>query len=379
MSKREPRKKRVVLFGTHGQHNLGDELLLATFLNELGHHHEYVINTYDTDDTRSRLPATVQATLIRTDGDRFKLVKLLWGSDVLVFAGGSILKELSKATGRFRYSTLFMVAAVTWFAWWVARTPVAFLNIGVGPVHTRVGRSLVKFILDQASLVTVRDHASLTLCGEAQVRTPVIESTDAVFATTPARSDRQRSAPAIGLNLNHDISTPENWGHVVDTFTEVLRRLANQYPTLVVHTIPMQSKGKLHTDKVVLHDLARSLPEVTFVEHEPDTVEDVISILDKCDLVVSARLHALILSAMRNIPIVPLMYDVKVRELARTLGLGAVSVDLDTELDPDQISDTIDGLLRSPETLTEQLRFRVSQAHRTATNHFMVATQWVNR
>ncbi len=53
--------KKILFLGTHGQYNIGDELLLETFLSQLGNRHEYTVNTYDEKFT------------LRQVGDQYKL------------------------------------------------------------------------------------------------------------------------------------------------------------------------------------------------------------------------------------------------------------------------------------------------------------------
>lgn len=330
---------RIVMLGTHGQYNIGDELLLATFLQQLGSGHDYVVNTYDPADTAARLDPGVSVQLIDTAGDRAALLRLLRRADAVVFAGGSILKELSAATGRNRYSTLLMILAVVTAARWIARAPMAMLNIGIGPIRTRRGRILARMILDQVSLVTVRDRGSAALSERIGARRPVIESTDAVFSVEPdwLRGGPQRPAAAadalrIGLSLNHDIDTPENWEHVMSTLESAVRSLAAARP-LEIHGLPMQSRGKAHDDATVLREFAARIAPVPFVEHRPETPSDVARLIEGCDLIVAERLHAIITSAKIGVPVVPLAYDVKVREVAALLGLDEVSIDLGSRIE----------------------------------------------
>ena len=84
---------KIVFLGTHGQHNIGDELLLETFLHQLGPDHRYVINTYDAHATSTQLAGRYDAELIDTAGDRLALLRHLMGADAVVFGGGSIIKE----------------------------------------------------------------------------------------------------------------------------------------------------------------------------------------------------------------------------------------------------------------------------------------------
>lgn len=365
----EPAPARIVMLGTHGQYNIGDELLLATFLHQLGAKHSYVVNTYDASDTAARVDPAYSVEFINTAGDRRALLRHVRRADAVVFAGGSILKELSAATGRNRYSTLLMILAVVTFTRWFARTPMAMLNIGVGPIRTRLGRRLAGLIMAQVDLVTVRDAGSAALCKRIGVRRDVVTSTDAVFSVAPewlraaavpaatdarpvpaatdarplpASTDARPASPLrIALSLNHDIDVPENWEHVMATLATAFAELAESRP-IEVHGVPMQSRGKAHDDATVLREFASRVPGVTFVEHEPTDHHEVAAIIEQCDLLVAERLHAIISSAKLGVPVVPLAYDVKVRQVATSLGLDHVSVDLSVPITAEQVRHAIE-------------------------------------
>ncbi len=55
------KNKRIVFLGTHGQMNIGDELLLETFLTQLGRDNHYYVNSYDPQFTGEQLRAQFQA------------------------------------------------------------------------------------------------------------------------------------------------------------------------------------------------------------------------------------------------------------------------------------------------------------------------------
>jgi polysaccharide pyruvyl transferase CsaB len=370
---------RIVMLGTHGQYNIGDELLLATFLRQLGTQHDYVVNTYDPADTAARIDFDYRVELINTAGDRLALLRHLRRADAVVFAGGSILKELSAATGRNRYATLLMILAVVTATRVIGRAPMAMLNIGVGPVRTRFGRWLAGRILNQVTLVTVRDAGSAALCERIGVRRPVVSSTDAVFSVEPEWLRGGAPRPAvdtgtlrIGLSLNHDIDTPENWEHVVATLAQAVRELGAER-AIEVHGLPMQSRGKTHDDATVLRDFAERIAPVPFVEHRPDDIVEVARIIEQCDLIVAERLHAIITSAKLGVPVVPLAYDVKVRQVASVLGLDEVSIDLSVPFTAEQVHAAIvrvaddqpaarSALARTTELLTARARASFDQA-----------------
>ncbi|MBH0009613.1 polysaccharide pyruvyl transferase family protein [Salinibacterium sp. SWN1162] len=380
--------RRIVVLGTHGQYNIGDELLLATFLKQFGDANSYVVNTYDADDTAARIGDEYSVRMIDTAGGRLQLLRYLRGADALVFAGGSILKELSAATGRNRYSTLLMILGVVTFARWITRTPMAMLNIGVGPIRTRVGRRLAGLILAQVELVAVRDETSAALCARIGVRRPVISGADAVFSADPewllggaasARADSRRAADStlrVGLSLNHDIDAPEIWEHFLASLATALDGLADARP-IEIHALPMQSRGKEHDDASVLRSFAERVPGITVIHHELNDHHDVANVISRCDVVVAERLHALITSAVLGVPIVPLAYDVKVRALATALGLDSATVDMASRVEPEHISAALAEVVGDLDASRRALAGNTQRLAAQANSGFDSARAWL--
>lgn len=374
----------IVFLGTHGQHNIGDELLLETFLHQLGRTPSYVVNTYDPEFTARQLAGRYRAELIDTAGDRLALLRHLWGADAVVFGGGSIVKELYASIGRNRYATLVMILAIVTFAKWVARKPVAMLNIGVGPVETRTGCLLAGLILRQVDLVTVRDPASYALCRRLGLGEEVHSGTDAVFSVSPAwlLDGEPSPRPAgdgplrIALNLNADIENPDNWEYFQANLAAALAGVARGR-AIELHGLPMQSKGKERDDATVLRAFAARIPGVTWVEHHPVTHVDVARLIDACDLVISERLHAIVIAAILGRPAFVLAYDVKVRELAGMLGLGAAWVDINIPFDAGRVQRGIERLLEDPEAAGHRLHVHARRLCERAQSDLATSRAWV--
>lgn len=390
-----PPPRRILLLGTHGQYNIGDELLLATFLHQLGAQHDYVVNTYDVDDTAARIGGRYRVSFIDTARDRVALLRALRRADAVVFAGGSILKELSAATGRNRYATLLMILAVVTAGRWIARVPMAMLNIGIGPIRTRRGRRLAALILRQVQLVTVRDAGSAALSERIGVRRPVVTATDAVFSVEPAwlrgqggaepqggtheagAASSQPGGPLrIALSLNHDIDVPENWEPLMATLDSAFTELAARRP-IEVHGLPMQSRGKDHDDASVLREFAQRVPGVTVVEHLPTDHHDIARIIDGCDMLVAERLHAIISSAKLGVPVVPLAYDVKVRQVAVALGVDDVTIDLAAPFEAAQLVEAIEQVAGDRDAARRRLDERTAALSAQARSSFDDARAWL--
>ena len=283
---------RILFLGTHGQRNIGDELLLETFLAQLGRGNHYVVNTYDKKFTGAQLAGRYSAELIDTAGDRVRLVRELLRCDVLCFGGGSIVKELYASTGRHRHSTLLMILAVVTFARLVARKPIAMLNVGVGPIRTASGRRLARLILSQVDLLVVRDAKSYATSLQVGLTPDQVEqSADAVFSSSAAwlLADPHGTAPGsttvaasggeasevpldrplqVALNLNFHIENPDNWEVFLDRLAEGLTRFHRSRP-IELHALPMQAGFKTHDDADILAAFAERVPGIVVHQHRP--------------------------------------------------------------------------------------------------------------
>ncbi len=377
------RDKNIVFLGTHGQMNIGDELLLETFLTQLGAENRYFVNSYDPAFTAAQLGAHFHAEVFNTATERSKLLKYLWQADLLFFGGGSIIKELYASTGRNAYSTLLMVLATVTFAKRVARKPVVMSNIGVGPLMTPRGHQLAGWILRQVDVLSVRDRKSYDTClrlGLDPARVQLVP--DAVFANPPAvfvgdkpSAARQPGTPLkIALNLNFDIENPANWETFQHNLVDALHLLADRHP-LEIHTLPMQSHFKAMHDALVLEEFRARLPDLDVIIHSVENHREAAALIATCDLLLAERLHALVMAAILGKPFYALLYDVKVRELVEGLGMSAHATDINHPFDPAALVDGIEAVLADAGTIGCHLTERSTALRQTLATYFAALEQ----
>jgi len=377
-------RHRILFLGTHGQANIGDELLLTTFLQQLGDEHRYVVNSYSPERTRTELAPHYDVDVISTSGDRWSLLRHLVRCDAVVFGGGSIVKELYRSVGRWRYATLVMVLALVLVAR-AARRPVLLCGVGVGPIDTRAGRLLAAMIVRTASLVSVRDATSYATClsigarPERVVRIPdpaFVNRTDQLLPTAQ-QSGGSNERVRIALNLNRDIANGDRWDDALAELTQTFELVADRIP-IELHALPMQSAFKDHDDATVLREFLADHPEWHPVLHHTADHHDIASIIAGCDLVVSERFHAVVVAAILGRPTVGLLYDVKVAELADQLGIRDRSIDINQPFDPAHLADAI--VDTAALGVDEGLRLHMqAETYRTELDaHFGQIRQWLD-
>ncbi len=369
-------KKTILLLGTHGQDNWGDEILLETFLQSLGEQNKYLVNSYNPEQTLQRFSKEFRGDfdveVFHTTKEILKLPFRIWKSDVVFFAGGSILKELYASYGRWAYSTLFMILGIVTFANIIARKTIVTSNIGVGPVKTKFGRFLVKLILSQVDVISLRDEASKAIVLEAGIKeTRVIVVPDIVFIRDPqsfgvlvqsedkriANISSNKATLTIGLNLNKDIAKPEMWPSLLENVSQCLTQLKKDKggtdQEIEIIGIPMQIGYNNHHDLLILNQFADANPALNIKVENPKTSAALAKIIRSCDFIIAERLHAIIIATVLNVPSIPLMYDPKVVSLANYLGLEDFAVDVNKAFTPEELGKKI-NLLQEYFTETKQ-------------------------
>ena len=324
---------KILFLGTHGQYNLGDELLLQTFLKQLGREHSFAVNSYDPKYTQNML-SEYQVETFHTTAEMFRFLKYLLSSDLIFFGGGSIIKELYASVGRNRYATLWMILAVVTFAKKLARKKVVMSNIGIGPLLSPGGFRLARHILSQVDFVSVRDKKSMQTYQELGLSFDKLRLTpDAVFVNSPdvflpsPLSTQPSKHLRITLNLNFDIENPAAWEDFLSRLAEGLQMLNEKRPIEIL-ALPMQSKFKQNDDLSILKSFQKRIPDIPFVLNDPQSAQEVGAIIAQSDLVIAERLHTLVISSILGKPFLGLSYDVKVNELLTYLGMLEHSINI---------------------------------------------------
>ena len=357
----------ILFLGTHGQFNIGDELLLETFLAQLGSEHPYAVNSYDPAFTQNAMRPKFNVESFHTTRELPRFLKYLLSSELLFFGGGSIIKELYASVGRNPYSTLLMILATVTFAKKITRKRVVMSNIGVGPLLTPRGAQLARWILNQVDMLSVRDEKSLRTALKLGLSPDkVILVPDAVFANSPEVliSRPKPTTPSnrirIALNLNYDIENRAAWEPLMTNLSAALTQL-NQSTCIEVHALPMQSKFKANDDLSVLREFSKRIPNIPFVVHDPQTAQEAAEIIAGMDMVLAERLHTLVISSILGKPFFGLIYDVKVKELISYLGMSEYSLDINQPFEAGRLTCGIERVLNDREQISTHLIHRSTE------------------
>lgn len=302
---------KVVVSGYFGFDNIGDEAIIysmITLWRKLFPKGKFVV--LSSNPARTKSLYQVEAV------DRWRLREVkqaISGSDLLVSGGGSLLQDVTGLKSLFYYLGVIRLAKYL-------KKPVFFYAQGIGPVQKVTGRYLLRRVVNQVDLITVRDEESAQVLKEMGVNRPAIYVTaDPVLGLTDEVLNEElnlalvkdvldkyhldQSRPAAGFCLRPWPDLKEARERVFVQVGEALRREGWQVIFLPFH---------YPADLGLSQKLAQAFTPPAVIIEERLTVPQLMAFMTRLRLVVGMRLHALILAAVLGVPFVGIAYDPKI-------------------------------------------------------------------
>lgn len=301
---------RIVLAGAFGQRNPGDDALLASFARALSGH-EIVA-------TSSAATTTVPGCELVAPGDATAVMRQVRAADAVVFAGGTIFKELRSATGR-SPSDLLGRALAMGFGTRALGKPLALVGVGAAPLRLGRSRMLARQLVRQANLLVLRDEESADVLADAGAPAPFRIGADAAW---PLLDD----APKGGVDVDRD---PCDEVVVALSHDAGDRDLADALAAMLVPVLaaglpvtlqPWQVGRVGQRDDI---DLARAvnarLGGTARLDVPPADLPEARERFAGARLVVAQRFHALVAAASAGVPAIAYAHEPKLVGLARRL------------------------------------------------------------
>ncbi|HEV8354415.1 MAG TPA: polysaccharide pyruvyl transferase CsaB [bacterium] len=298
---------RVVVSGYFGFDNLGDEAILSAMLAAL----------------RPRLPG---ASFVALSGDPASTerqhgiaavprigpgaLRAVAGADLLLSGGGSLIQDVTSARSALYYLGMLRAGRG------LARRAMMYAQ-GIGPIDRPWLRTLTGWVCSGVDVLTVRDEDSRRLLQSCGVRRPIEVVADPAFALEAAPPDRAVAllgaarGPRIGVAVRP-------WGDnaYLAPLLAGLRQLREQVGGEIILLVFHRTKDEALSARAASELGGRVISGVA-----PD---EMLAVIGAMDLVVGARLHALICAVAAGVAPVAVGYDPKVEALVRRTGIGAL-------------------------------------------------------
>lgn len=341
--------KRILILGYYGFSNSGDDAILASICRDiLDIDPKSEITVFSNDPQSTEKEYGVRAAYrFNTKAVRREILN----TDILLVGGGSLLQD--KTSSR----SLFYYLSILWYAKLHKKKCMLIAN-GIGPIDKGFNRMLTKWIANKVDIITLREKLSAVEVKDLGITKPrVYVTADPVFSLKPEPVDVE----AIFRDENIDTQKPlaavlfRTWGHsdeYVIKMAKVCDYIIEQYDMNIL-LIPM----KYPSDIAVLEQILQHMNHPGFLLKQKYKALTMIEIIGSTKLVLSMRLHALLYSAIKNIPMIGFVYDPKVEYYLRELNMfsaGAIE-----ELDVDTVKEDIDLIMKEYTAIQKNLAVKV--------------------
>lgn len=302
---------RVLLAGAFGQHNPGDEALLDAFVQGLPEW-DPVATSSDPAHTRGRGIGAVPSW------SPAKVAGATRRADAVVFAGGTVFKELDPRVNRPR-NDLLVKAVMLAAGSKVQGKPLAMVGLGVGNLPEGSPRMLARALVRFPDLLVLRDEESAVALSRSGAPQPFRVGADPAWTLLDAPPEsHENGSDTIVVAL----SSHCGGGDLADRLVQALGPLAGYR----IKVQPWQVVGPT-TDAPLAHELERRLPGRVEIVPPPRDLADARELFASAHLVVSLRFHALVAAACAGVPFVAMAHEAKLAGLARRLHQQAVGPD----------------------------------------------------
>ena len=261
--------------------------------------------------------------------------KTLRQMDLLVIAGSHQLLDYTGGPWAFPYTVFKWVLMAK-----MARVKVAFLSVGAGPIHTRLGRLFARMALSLADYRSFRDSSSFQCVHQLGIDGQNHVSSDLVYSLQLKQAsfewDSSTSLPVVGVNAV-PFADPGSWlGADSEKYEQYITTLAQFALWLIqrgyaVLFFPTQ----LSLDPAVINDIRASMNKLGSGDFAKQirnvpirSFDHLVSAIAMMDLVVATRLHGIIFPFLLHKPVLSIAYHAKTKDLMEQMGQSDYVVDI---------------------------------------------------
>jgi len=310
---------RIFLRGYYGGRNVGDDALLWVMVRELDRLTPGA-SVRITPGIESAVPDH-SLQIVRPPKGRFGPLLAAARSDLMLYGGGGVIQEYS-ARGSILSNHLRLSSAARLF-----RTPRVYLGVSVGPLEGPQAAERTRAIVSQATLMILRDRASLRLLDEIGADGPVHVTHDLalLLGEEPLPPRHRPERPVLGVSTNAFFQAayrdPARDLAVHDVIAEALDKLMAAQPDLLVKFVCFH-RGPREDLWAAQHVRERlRAPERTTVFPHTDDPRETLAEVAACDFLLGFRLHAAIFAYLSGVSMLALDYHPKVGGFAEMIDL----------------------------------------------------------
>ncbi|HEY8402095.1 MAG TPA: polysaccharide pyruvyl transferase family protein [Cytophagaceae bacterium] len=319
---------KIGISGSYGGLNMGDEAILQSIVSQLRQSIPVEITVFSRNASDTLIRHSVERAVEVRSLSHKEVKPEIQRLDLFILGGGGILYD---ADAHYYLREVRIACDLG--------IPVMLYAIGAGPLTDRRVQSMVRDVLNEVDLITVREVGAQSLFESIGVNKEIIVTADPALLLQPEplsdenllieQLDKKRKL--VGISVREPgVAAPD----IDEKFYHGL--LANAADFIVdrldadILFIPMEHRVQdlQHSHAVISKMLRPQRASVLKGEYTPGQI---LSIMSYLTFAVGMRLHFLIFAALQNVPFVALPYASKVSGFIKELGIQSPPLHLVNE------------------------------------------------
>ena len=341
----------LLIAGYHGFGNCGDEAILlamTTNIKQMAPDVEITALSYKPEFTKSEY--CVNAV------QRFnvaQVLKTIKKSDIVLSGGGTLLQDGTSTRSLIYYLAIIKVAKL------FGKRVMLYAN-GIGPVNGSFNRRLVKSVVNTVDMITLREKLS-----EADLRSIGVSKPNIIVTADPAftlksisdeKADELIAKEGVPVDKQLVGVSVRSWSRAMGG-EEYLDKLAQACDNIIekgknVVFVPMEYPKDLDVSKRVMSKMKNK----AYILENRYNPPQILGIVGRLDLMLSMRLHTLIFAAIKNVPMLGIIYDPKVEYYLKVLEMPEAGDVRNEHLDPEKITQKALAILNNMDTYKATLK-----------------------
>ncbi|SDZ36613.1 polysaccharide pyruvyl transferase CsaB [Proteiniborus ethanoligenes] len=308
--------KSVIISGYYGFDNSGDDAILKAIVKDLRKMNSNLnISAFSNNPQSTEEVYGIKAV---NRINIWEVFKGIYSSDMLISGGGSLLQDITSTRSILYYLSLINIAKLL-------KKPVVIYANGIGPINKKINKILTRKALNNVDLITLRDYNSKNTLEEIGVKGKIVVTSDPVFTLEPSSREiidkifEEEGIPKDNQIIGISVRNWKNSKNLVDVVSKAIEYIDSTYDVKTV-LIPMHYPEDLDISMEIAQ---KSNSPNCYVIKNKYSVEDMMGIIDRFELIIAMRLHSLIYAAAQAVPMIGLVYDPKVDGLLEVLEVYA--------------------------------------------------------
>ena len=304
------KKYDVIISGYYGFGNVGDDAMLRSIVDNLKRQKPdisiLVLSKKPEETSRNYDVIAINRQ------DIFAVYSKMRRAKLFIYGGGNIIQDSTSTR------SLMFYLGMAWLAKKL-KLKVMFYANGIGPINKVRNNDCSRKILNKADIITVREKLSFDELKKMGITKPkIVLTADAAFAvqvnkdTNPEEVFANEGIPIDGKYAGFSVrKCPGFDKHQHAKYEQIIAETAD-YVYTQYNLKPVFIPMEYHVDIITIQNIVSKMKTSSYVIKDKRSVSDIFTIVQKMEIMIAMRLHALIFAAYMNVPFIGISYQPKV-------------------------------------------------------------------